>query len=428
KTVPTQLKKVTPNNDRLRSLQAEIERLRQKYRDQRSAITLANSGKVDNTPSPLGGRNPVTIAVPRLTDSEMGVDAIAPNDEPVKPQFVPGDTRRNPSSIKLNVPSRRMNPRDSLGKKQGTTVSPALPPFALVDTYVNNANGYIKQGVIRSELGDKRGAIANYDQAIKLNPNLADAYYKRGLVQSELGNKKAAIADFQKAANLYKKQGKKNNHRDALNRIRKIQKRQPRFNSATGTSSRSFYNPNPSQSNSINVNRGNTRYNLGDYRGAIDDYNQAIKLDPNLRYGRLETLLQAQNFKEADLETERIMLAVAKREKEGWLRIEDAEKFPCKELRSIDQLWLKYSRGKFGISVQQQIYQSLGGTKEYNGDVWRSMGDRVGWRQGGEWLSYSQLNFSQTAPSGHLPARWLGWLEGGGGFEFYFPPVQTCRV
>ncbi len=92
------------------------------------------------------------------------------------------------------------------------------------------------------------------------------------------------------------------------------------------------------------------------------------------------------------------------------------KKFPCKELRSIDQLWLKYSKGKFGISVQQQIYQSLGGTKEYNQDVWRSMGDRVGWRQGGKWISYSDLNFSQTAPSGHLPGTgevvWMvfvGW-------------------
>jgi hypothetical protein len=97
------------------------------------------------------------------------------------------------------------------------------------------------------------------------------------------------------------------------------------------------------------------------------------------------------------------MLAVAKREKEGWLREEDAEKFPCKELRSIDQLWLKYSRGKFGISVQQQIYQSLGGTKEYKNEVWESMGDRVGWRQGGNFLAYNELNFSQTAPSGQLP-------------------------
>ena len=77
--------------------------------------------------------------------------------------------------------------------------------------------------------------------------------------------------------------------------------------------------------------------------------------------------------------------------------------FLVKELRSIDQLWLKYSSGKFGISVQQQIYQSLGGTKEFDEDVWRSMGDRVGWRQAGKWLYYDRINFTQTAPSGHLP-------------------------
>jgi len=121
-------------------------------------------------------------------------------------------------------------------------------------------------------------------------------------------------------------------------------------------------------------------------------------------FSKLNSLLQAQNFEEADLETRKIVLAIAKREKEGWLRREDAEKFPCDKLRSIDQLWLQYSGGKFGISVQQQIYQSLGGTKEYyNYDVWTSMGDLVGWRKGGKWLAYSDLNFSQTAPSGHLP-------------------------
>ena len=146
------------------------------------------------------------------------------------------------------------------------------------------------------------------------------------------------------------------------------------------------------------------------------------------RYARLESLLKAQDFRAADRETDKVILAVAKRENEGLLRKEDAEKFPCKELRSIDQLWLKYSRGKFGISVQQQIYQSLGGTKEYNRDVWRSMGDRVGWRQGGEWLAYVLLNFSQTAPSGHLPVGVGGEWSVSDVWFVLFPPVQTCKV
>ncbi len=41
---------------------------------------------------------------------------------------------------------------------------------------------------------------------------------------------------------------------------------------------------------------------------------------------KLDRLLKSQNFREADLETTKIMLKVANREKEGWLSLEDAEK------------------------------------------------------------------------------------------------------
>ncbi|MCZ2203055.1 MAG: GUN4 domain-containing protein [Cylindrospermopsis raciborskii PAMP2012] len=136
-----------------------------------------------------------------------------------------------------------------------------------------------------------------------------------------------------------------------------------------------------------------------------------ISQTKQIDYINLERLLQEQKFRAADVETRKIILKVANREKEGCLRIEDAEKFPCKELSSIDQLWVKYSQGKFGISVQQKIYQSLGGTKYLDYDVWRSMGDRVGWREGDNWLNYKDLNFSQTALSGNLPIgdNWLGY-------------------
>ncbi|WP_219726372.1 GUN4 domain-containing protein, partial [Cylindrospermopsis raciborskii] len=119
------------------------------------------------------------------------------------------------------------------------------------------------------------------------------------------------------------------------------------------------------------------------------------------RYTKLETLLKSQDFREADIETARVILAVANRQSVGWLRKEDAENFPCKELRTIDNLWLKYSQGKFGISVQQEIYKNLGGTKQFDWNVWRSFGDRVGWRKQGSW--FRDLNFSLSAPTGHLP-------------------------
>ncbi|PNJ90409.1 hypothetical protein CEP14_10675 [Cylindrospermopsis raciborskii C04] len=121
-------------------------------------------------------------------------------------------------------------------------------------------------------------------------------------------------------------------------------------------------------------------------------------LDVSKRYDKLETLLKAQNFREADLETSRVVLAVAN--KDGWLTVEDAKKFPCQELRTIDNLWLRYSQGKFGISVQQDIYKNLGGTQQYNDKVIESFGYRVGWKYGETWLNYNDLNFTLSAPKG----------------------------
>jgi serine/threonine-protein kinase len=79
------------------------------------------------------------------------------------------------------------------------------------------------------------------------------------------------------------------------------------------------------------------------------------------------------------------------------------ENFPCQDLGTIDKLWVKYSDGKFGFSVQKKIYQDLGGTKDYDEKVWESFGDKVGWRKGGSWLSYSDLTFSEKHYIGHLP-------------------------
>ncbi|MFM6496890.1 MAG: trypsin-like peptidase domain-containing protein, partial [Dolichospermum sp.] len=54
---------------------------------------------------------------------------------------------------------------------------------------------YNNRGNVRKELGDKQGAIDDYNQAIKFNPNLAQAYYNRGIVRYELGDKQGAIDD-----------------------------------------------------------------------------------------------------------------------------------------------------------------------------------------------------------------------------------------
>ncbi|MEG3864105.1 GUN4 domain-containing protein [Microcoleus sp. herbarium12] len=121
-------------------------------------------------------------------------------------------------------------------------------------------------------------------------------------------------------------------------------------------------------------------------------------------YINLRNLLAAKKWEEADEETARVMCKVAGREEEGWLNTESIDNFPCEDLRTIDQLWVKYSNGRFGFSVQKRIYQSLGGTREYDSKVWEAFGDRVGWRKNNEWLYYSDLTFSEKAPEAHLPS------------------------
>jgi hypothetical protein len=133
--------------------------------------------------------------------------------------------------------------------------------------------------------------------------------------------------------------------------------------------------------------------------------NQEVQLKSScgMDYRKLRDYLAQGKWKEADEETRRVMLAVAKREKEGWLDIKDIDNFPCEDLSIIDKLWVKYSDGKFGFSIQKRIYQGFGGTREYNSEIWRQFGDKVGWRKGGDWLYYDDITFDKKAPEGHLP-------------------------
>ncbi len=161
-------------------------------------------------------------------------------------------------------------------------------------------------------------------------------------------------------------------------------------------------------------------------------------------YGRLRYLLAAERWKDADDETARVMLKVAGREKEGWLDSSSIDKFPCEDLRTIDQLWVKYSNERFGFSVQKRIYQSLGGTREYDDKIWEEFGDRVGWRVNC-WLDYNELKFNTKSPEGHLPllgggiwclfddgdrvlVKWEFWFELGWGLKDLFSRVETCRL
>ena len=123
----------------------------------------------------------------------------------------------------------------------------------------------------------------------------------------------------------------------------------------------------------------------------------------DVRCSKLEDYLKNQQWQKADRETSRVMLQTMGREEDGYLSINDTENFPCADLRKIDQLWVKYSKGKFGFSVQKKIFHSLGSTKEYDPKVWKTFCEKVGWMKGGNWLKYEEFTFSIDHYEGHLP-------------------------
>ena len=142
---------------------------------------------------------------------------------------------------------------------------------------------------------------------------------------------------------------------------------------------------------------------------------QCSSVAPNCKH--LENLLKLGKLKEADYETKRLLLELADREKEGWLRVEDIHSFSPQELLTIDQLWIKHSNGRFGFSIQNRMWRELGCNS--SDDIYsqtineNKFGQAVHWRKGGTWLSpFDSFSYDMQAPQGSLPRVYIFSLSG----------------
>jgi hypothetical protein len=134
---------------------------------------------------------------------------------------------------------------------------------------------------------------------------------------------------------------------------------------------------------------------------------------------KLRQFLEAGWWEEADVLTNALMLKVVGRSRDDWIRDDELENFPCSVLLDIDGMWIQYSKGRFGFSVQKAIWNALGGLGTHpkaDGDMEREFGDRVGWRKSEVWISYHDYTFDLSAAPGHLPRRLynhsFGWWLG----------------
>ncbi|MBE8995514.1 CHAT domain-containing protein [Microcystis aeruginosa] len=138
-------------------------------------------------------------------------------------------------------------------------------------------------------------------------------------------------------------------------------------------------------------------------------------------YQKLEEYLQQQDWKKADYETAFIMYQ--------WMVIENYHDFDdlfrevsLEVIDEIDRLWMDYSEGKFGIKGQAKIFHDLGGTEDYNREVWERFGDCVGWRRGGIWLELENIEYPATADLSDFTFPILiyhHFYQGGGGGIVY---------
>ncbi len=119
-------------------------------------------------------------------------------------------------------------------------------------------------------------------------------------------------------------------------------------------------------------------------------------------YTQLKKYLISQRWREADIETRHLMLLTtgADKRRDILLTETDINNFPCEILLDIDHLWLKSSQQKFGFSTIKNIYSSV--NQDYS-----KLAETVGWKKENDWINCDRINFSNDAPTGHLPLTWV---------------------
>jgi tetratricopeptide (TPR) repeat protein len=117
--------------------------------------------------------------------------------------------------------------------------------YTSIDSLVaqaSKADEFLRQGTQKLDRQDYRGAIADFTQAIKVDPNNALAYTARGISRLRIKDDRGAIEDFTEAVRL---------------------------------------NPNDALAYTV---RGEAYSNLEQHATALEDYNRAISLDPKYGY------------------------------------------------------------------------------------------------------------------------------------------------
>lgn len=127
-----------------------------------------------------------------------------------------------------------------------------------------------------------------------------------------------------------------------------------------------------------------------------------------VNYSILRNLLAAQKWKEADEETETLIRQLL-RCRDTWIDGRTLRYLPETDLFKIDELWVKYSDGHFGFSVQNEIWQGSRFLAEFL--------QRINFPA--PWSVYTKRTFSLNSPKGTLPCRILNDIDYDALYQFF---------
>ena len=136
-----------------------------------------------------------------------------------------------------------------------------------------SAEAYYNRGVANAELGKYAEAIANFDTAIKRDPDFMEAYYNRAVAKGVLGQHADALPDYNTVIDLDP------DFMEAYYNRGSTKAELGRYVEAI-TDFDTAIQLNPKNVRSYQ-NRGKVNAELGKYSEAIADFNAAIQLNPN---------------------------------------------------------------------------------------------------------------------------------------------------
>jgi hypothetical protein len=115
-----------------------------------------------------------------------------------------------------------------------------------------------------------------------------------------------------------------------------------------------------------------------------------LRVEPvieNLRYYPLQIALRQQKWRDADEITKDLIFQLgggeySDRDETYWIGSNWTQQIPNADLQVLDRLWKTYSEGRFGFSVQKQIFLECGGQTgdRTEQEAWERFDAQVGWK------------------------------------------------